>query len=369
MIGKWVPATIVALSSLLVASPEPQPPERLADSGLYARDGASRVGDDVHAFSPQYPLWTDGAGKRRWIHRPAGAAIDGTHLLEWDFPVGTKLWKEFSFGGRKVETRMLWKASPSQWIAVSYAWNEDGTDALLAPAEGLPGAADLGNGKRHAIPSRTDCLACHGARATRPLGFNAWQLSDDRDPNAIHGEPAPDGALSLESLVASGVLKLERSEGPAPRPRIATDNPATRSVLGYLAGNCGSCHSREGDVPAVTPFLPMHQLLSDADAVARMMTARATTWQAPGRDEGTTIVDPHATDASALLARMRSRRPSSQMPPLGTVVRDDEAVDAVRRWIGSALSRSAPCDGPPTKLSTEGADNRVCAAEGEAERR
>jgi hypothetical protein len=30
---------------------------------------------------------------------------------------------------------------------------------------------------------------------------------------------------------------------------------------------------------------------------------------------------------------MRSRRPSSQMPPLGTVVRDDEATELVRRWI------------------------------------
>ena len=25
------------------------------------------------------------------------------------FPTGTKVWKEFSFGGRKVETRFLWK--------------------------------------------------------------------------------------------------------------------------------------------------------------------------------------------------------------------------------------------------------------------
>lgn len=47
-------------------------------------------------------------------------------------------------------------------------------------------------------------------------------------------------------------------------------------------------------------------------------------------------------DASAMLARMRSRRPSSQMPPLGTVLRDDKAIDAVTKWIAEDLARRAP---------------------------
>lgn len=311
----------------------PHPPARLSETGLYAAGGVDRIADDVHAFSPQYPLWTDGAGKRRWIWLPPGHAIDGTRLLEWDFPVGTRFWKEFSFGGRKVETRLLWRATASRWIAVSYAWNADGTEATLAPADGVSGAADLGSGKQHGIPSRTDCLACHGVTRTRPLGFSALQLSDDRDPLAIHGEPWPEGALSLESLVVAGLLTLGRSDAPVPRPRIATADPAARAVLGYLAGNCGSCHSREGDVPAVTPFLPMDRLLSDADAVARAMTEWPTNWQVPGHDEGTRLVDTLVPGASALLARVRSRRPSSQMPPLGTVVRDDDAVAAVQKWI------------------------------------
>jgi len=36
---------------------------------------------------------------------------------------------------------------------------------------------------------------------------------------------------------------------------------------------------------------------------------------------------------SALLVRMRSRRPSTQMPPLGTVLHDREAIDLVTAWI------------------------------------
>jgi cytochrome c553 len=311
----------------------PHLPARLADTGLYADGQVDGIAPGVRAFSPQYPLWSDGAAKRRWVWLPPGTSIDGTRLHEWEFPVGTRFWKEFSIAGRRVETRLLWQVASGRWVTASYAWNAEGTNAALAPADGLAAVADLGRGKQHAIPSRSDCLACHGAPGrTRPLGFTALQMSDDRDPLAIHGEPLPEDALSLESLVAGGLLTLGRSAA-VPRPRIATADARTRAVLGYLAANCGGCHGRDGDVPAVTPFLRVEQLVTDGDAVARAMTERLTTWQVPGHDEGTKLLDPLVPQASALLARMKSRRPSSQMPPLGTVVRDDDAVAALQGWI------------------------------------
>jgi erythromycin esterase-like protein len=70
----------------------------------------------------------------------------------------------------------------------------------------------------------------------------------------------------------------------------------------------------------------------------------------PGAAPGTTVlVHAGSPEASALYVRMRSRSPSSQMPPLGTVVRDQEAVDAISRWIReelAAATRSIP--GPAT---------------------
>ena len=36
---------------------------------------------------------------------------------------------------------------------------------------------------------------------------------------------------------------------------------------------------------------------------------------------------------SALLRRMRSRSPASQMPPLGTVVPDRDALALLNRWL------------------------------------
>jgi hypothetical protein len=40
-----------------------------------------------------------------------------------------------------------------------------------------------------------------------------------------------------------------------------------------------------------------------------------------------------------MFVRMRSRSPSSQMPPLGTTVRDLAALDAIARRIASGLVR------------------------------
>jgi hypothetical protein len=55
-------------------------------------------------------------------------------------------------------------------------------------------------------------------------------------------------------------------------------------------------------------------------------------------DRQSVVVHPGSPDLSALFVRLRSRAPSSQMPPLGTVVRDEQAIEAFGRWI-SDLSR------------------------------
>jgi hypothetical protein len=163
------------------------------------------------------------------VFLPPGTVIDATNVDAWSFPVGTRFWKEFSFNNRRVETRMSWKASPSRWVFASYVWSEEGTDAVLAPANGVPGVVEIGAGKRHDVPSETDCLACHGASG--PMGFTALQRSTDRDPNAIHGEPLEPGMITLQTLVETGLLSPARTELVASPPRIATRSPQTRARI------------------------------------------------------------------------------------------------------------------------------------------
>jgi len=330
----------------LRADGEPELPARLSETGLYEAGQDSVVRAENRAFSPQYPLWSDGALKRRWIFLPAGTRIDARRPDDWDFPVGTRFWKEFSFGGRRVETRMLWKVSPTRWLMASYAWNETQTDAELA-ADGVRGAVEVAPGRRHSIPSRADCAACHGANG-RPLGFAALQLSTDRDPNAIHGEPLAPGMLTLETLVGEDRLANAPPTWLADPPRIRASSPRTRAALGYLAANCGACHNRGGEISANVPSLAYADVMAAADAVAESLVGRSTRFQVPGVPDGASVVvDPLAPAQSALLARMRSRRPSSQMPPLGTVLGDPQALEALAEWIDKDLARTATASAAP----------------------
>jgi hypothetical protein len=315
----------------------PSLPARLSETGLYTSGAAHTIAADNRPFSPQYPLWSDGARKRRWVYLPPGTAIDTTDPAAWTFPVGTRFWKEFLFGDRKVETRLLWRASTG-WIAASYLWNDEQTDAVLAPAEGVVNVATVGPGRQHSIPSRTDCLACHGTKLTSVLGFNPLQLSTDRDPNAIHGEPLEPGMVTLATLINERRLTPVSPALLRQPPRIAARHPLTRTMLGYFSTNCGSCHNGGGEISALGPSLTFSDLLKDGDAVASRLVGHLTAWQVPGAAEGESVlIDPRRPDRSAMLVRMRSRRPSSQMPPLGTVVRDEAAIDGMNRWL-NALS-------------------------------
>lgn len=354
MTSRAVSGSLVALVAVLAAAVQyqsrvalaalpdpPRPPQRLSDTGLYTANRPGVIDARNRPFAPQYPLWSDGMTKKRWVYLPPGTSIDVANLNAWSFPAGTRFWKEFSLNGRKVETRLLWKATAAQWVFASYVWNEAGTEAVLAPDDGVPGVVDVAAGRSHSIPSRNDCGACHGTRNPRPLGFNALQLSTDRDPDALHAEPLQPGMITLRDLVEERLLAPERTDLLATPPRIRTASASTRSVLGYLAANCGVCHNGNGEIAALGPTIRQEDLLTDGDAVARTLAGQLTHWQIPGSMEGSTVLlHPGEPERSALLVRMRSRSPSSQMPPLGTVVRDQQAVDAIAQWIKVDLARS-----------------------------
>jgi hypothetical protein len=315
-------------------SAAPAIPERLSETGLYL-PGTQTVDPRNRPFSPQYPLWTDGASKVRWLRLPPGARIDAGHVDDWVFPVGTRLWKEFGFGGRKAETRMLWRSAADTWTYATYVWNEAQTDAMLAPPEGALAPVEVTAGKPHAIPSREDCRTCHENGRTPVLGFTALQLSTDRDPLAPHAEPLQPGMVTLQTLLDERLLEPVHPQLAANAPRIPATGPA-RAALGYLAANCGHCHNERSTVATVRfPLLmPAYASAAQVEETIEALVSRAAKWDAPHAPPGTTVlVKPGAPDLSALFLRMRSRRPSSQMPPLGTVVPDRAAVNLVSAWI------------------------------------
>ena len=322
----------------------PVAPRFLSDTGLYSNVAKLAIDPRNRTFSPQYPLWSDGATKRRWVRLPEGSQINVADLEKWDLPVGTKFWKEFSFQGRTVETRFLWQTRKGHWVFASYAWNEAQTNAQLASESGIANIADIGDGKRHSIPSVTECRSCHDSKRTETLGFNALQLSTDRDPNALHGEPLSGEMLTLKTLVDENLITPTRPELVTNPPRIEAGSPLTRAALGYLSTNCGSCHNRESSIASLG--LDLWQTFSAFECSAAIATTinKRGHWVVPEAQEASRIVNPGHPESSALVRRIKSRRPISQMPPIGTVVVDRQAVDLLTSWVqDSAAEIAARC--------------------------
>src|SRR5262245_12020436 len=101
---------LLAVYALKGAATDNKPataPLRLSETGLYDASGA--IDPRNLPFVPQYPLWSDGAEKLRWVRLPEGSKIDVTDVDAWRFPAGTRFWKQFVWAGSKVETRMIWK--------------------------------------------------------------------------------------------------------------------------------------------------------------------------------------------------------------------------------------------------------------------
>ncbi|HEV8112944.1 MAG TPA: hypothetical protein VGR31_09225 [Planctomycetota bacterium] len=310
-------------------------PARLSDTGLYFDIASKRIACDVLPYEPQYPLWTDGAAKKRWIRLPSTTTIDASDPDHFVFPVGTRLWKEFSFGTR-VETRFMLLGADEKWRFGTYLWSVDQRDAVLAPAEGVRAACESGPGVAHDVPARADCTACHADGADAVLGFDALQLSSDRDPLASHAQvPAADG-VDLARLVRSGRVRNLPQRFVDTPPRIAASSPRERAVLGYLDANCGMCHTQRAPIPGLD--LDLSYSLTRAGPPAAIATAveRASRFRFPGDAELQRIA-PGAPDQSVLVRRMSARQPLSQMPPLGTHAVDADALALVRDWIREDL--------------------------------
>jgi hypothetical protein len=319
--------TILGISAAAAQTTAPVPPPTLGDTGLYS-DAERLVVDPAHlGFAPQYPLWTDGAVKRRWISLPPGTAIDGSDPDAWVFPVGTRLWKEFAFDGRRVETRFI-ERRPEGWLFAAYEWSADGREAVLAPERGRRGAYVFEDGRAHTIPGASDCRVCHEAGPAPVIGFSLLQLAPDRDPAAPHAEPA---GVDLDDLVQAGLLVgLPATERA---PRIAAESAVERAALGYLHGNCGHCHNADGPLGKLGLRLRHSAGAEIAPAIATAV-GQPVAKPAPGQPaEAVLRIEPGRPDRSAIVVRMASRYAALQMPPLGTELADQQALDLVRQWI------------------------------------
>jgi hypothetical protein len=316
------------------------PLTKLSETGLYSDIVTKTVASRNLRFSPQYPLWSDGAKKKRWIYLPPKRSIDASHVDDWVFPIGTKLWKEFSFG-KRVETRYLEKVGKGAWSYATYAWNENETEADLVPETGFPNHVEIAAGVRHDIPGVSDCRSCHeGQGRDVVLGFNALQLSPARDPNAPHAEQVTPEMVNLKNLVDQKLLMHLPKRFTTDPPVVSAESPRARAALGYLSANCGGCHNPTDPLSTLGMYLKRSVGISPEAAKLELETVidHKSKYPIPGLelDQSYRILSGDST-RSAVVYRMASRDPYRQMPPLGTKIIDREALDLITQWIQEDL--------------------------------
>lgn len=297
-------------------------PTLLSETGLYESD-MTTLAEGVMPFEPQFILWSDGATKRRWIKLPPGKQIDTSDMDYWVYPVGTKLFKEFTRDGVRVETRLLQKISEFDWFKVAFQWNEKQTDA-----EARPNGVFDASGTEHDIPSENQCVNCHDKMADISLGFTAVQLSHESD------------GVTLQKLIDQKLLT-----DPPAAPFVLPGNETEQKALGYLHVNCGNCHQPKSFVSNTVDmqfWLPTGSLDSVDETPTLLTTVGRRASQVyfeggAGGEGGQASFDTRIVagdpDNSIVYLRMTTRETGQGMPPVGTELVDETGSATIRQWI------------------------------------
>jgi len=112
-------------------------PTKLSETGCFDPSDPTQVAEGVIPYDVNTVLWSDGAGKRRWLAIPDSTQIAVQPDGDWEFPIGTVLIKEFSWNGNPFETRLMVRHLDGGWAGYTYEWNASLTDADLVSPSGL----------------------------------------------------------------------------------------------------------------------------------------------------------------------------------------------------------------------------------------
>ncbi len=345
-------------------------PRLLSQTGLFESTRDLKPASGVVPYEVNSPLWQDGTVAQRLLAIPGEAQIDASSQ-RWTFPEGTVIARTvFTRGAleasaervtadtlatttvkalatsaapvaaavpagasasRRLETQILHLES-AEWRPYTYIWNDAGSDAELAPAEGLQrdptarresdaNTQSRANGWR--IASRAECSVCHTDKLGSVLGVDEIQL--DRDVS--HDGRRENQLQRLERL---GLLASRRQR---PKEYAAMVDPfdaaagLTARARSYLHSNCYHCHRPGGGGTSMIHLnyrLPLEQTL----------TIGARPSQGDFGLEAPAVIAAGDPYASVLFYRM-SKHGRGRMPHAGATEIDQRGVDLIHDWIVS----------------------------------
>lgn len=297
--------------------------EGLECTGLYENIKSKKLAKGVEEYEPAYKLWSDGAEKYRYIALPDKKQIDNSDPNSWQFPVGTKIWKEFQANDQRAETRLYVKQRADRWVKATYVWENAGK--AKRKNDGKKMSLD---GATYEVPGVGLCNDCHDGAKDNVLGFEGPSL----------GLPGATG-VTLQKLVDKDLL----SDPPARTSyQIGEDSTGkARDVMGWLHINCGTtCHNAGENSKAEVTDLRMKLSVEELDGRPAdqlqlwkqlvNQDAKTTQWVGMKR------IVPGKPDESLLYNLITTRLGidgNKQMPPLLTRVVDEEHAEMIRNWI------------------------------------
>lgn len=310
-------------------------PSKLSRTGAFVDMETLTPEAGIVSYEPNVSFWSDGAIKKRWFSVPdLDDAIAFEPEKPWTFPVGTTWIKHFELeqvvgdpsSRVRLETRFLVKTETGSY-GLTYAWNEEQTDADLVDAEGserefiVEEAGEMRT-QLWSYPSRNACRACHTQAAGQALGFSTAQL------NRAHAYPEGE-ANQLVALSDAGYFESSLSEAPELLVQLAPPQDTTRSLedraRSYLAANCAQCH------------LPGGPALGSWDA--RFATSLEDAWIIEGGlvndlgDSNNGVLVPGKPEHSMLLTRLEGGEGIARMPPIGSNRVDEAGMALLREWV------------------------------------
>lgn len=314
------------------------PLPKLSDYDFFVAPMADQLPKDgVVPYTVAAPLWSDAAGKGRFIVLPEGGQIGFTDGEGWSFPDGTTIIKTFWFdhdrrdaaaGRRVIETRLLHREA-GEWKSVTYLWNDEQTEATLlkigkrVDVEFIDEAGEA-KVEEYIVPNLDHCASCHERDDNAELlGIITHQLNMDV---TVDGQTVN----QLEWMASQDMFSAPLPEVQA-LPRLVDpfgDEPLETRARSYLHANCSHCH-RLGGGAGKSGLV----FLAWEETRAKYGVCKVPAAAGPGTGGNDYDIRPGEPDKSIVVFRMNSLDPEIKMPELPNRVIDARGVQLIRDWI------------------------------------
>ncbi len=320
-------------------------PSLLSQTGVFSNTPAMLPGDTLIPYTPNTPLWSDGAQKIRYMSVPHGGGVNTPDQQigffptgGWTFPSGTVFVKTFELQTnladpnslRRLETRLLVRDTNGLVYGVTYKWLPDNSDAVLLTSS-LTEAITITNAGSSYVqnwyyPSPSDCLVCHTKVGSLVLGVNTRQLNGN---NTYASTGVTDNQLRTLNRLGLFYPAFDEAAIAGFEQMYSVTNtnaPLEQRARSYLDANCAQCHQPGGtgitfNASYDTPLA--QQNITNAIAAFSL-----------GYDNAK-IVAPSDIWRSVLYDRMNTLDPTIKMPPLARNTIDTNAVQLMAAWINS----------------------------------